>query len=210
MGIAFLFLVGGILIGLRAAPIVMNVATWMRARGSIGVAAMVFCLVMSVISSKCGLAPIIGAFAAGLVLARTEQSLHIERALKPVADLFIPIFFVCLGAAAELTRLSPFTPLGRSTLTLTFLLLGVAIIAKVAAGGSAPGRGFRRIVVGAGMIPRGEVALIFAEMGLSHRLLDSGQYTAIVGVVLGTILITPPLLRSLLKGGSDLQAMSPL
>lgn len=199
LAIALLFLVGGLLIGAKAAPIVMSLAARMRSRGAIGTAAVVFCLLMATAAGKAELAPIVGAFAAGLVLARTEHSLHIERAIKPVADLFIPVFFVCMGAATDLSRVSPFTSVGRSTLLLASLLLIVAVVGKVLGGLTVPCRGLNRWVVGVGMIPRGEVGLIFANLGLAHKILNPAEYAAVVAVVLGTTLLTPPFLRRLLS-----------
>src|SRR6185369_622726 len=102
------------------------------------------------------------------------------------------IFFVSVGAAVDFRSMS-----GR-VLMLGGVLALVGIIGKVAAGFVAWKRGLRRLVIGVGMIPRGEVGLIFAQIGLSSRLLDAGLYSAVALMVVLTTFIAPTLLRRML------------
>jgi Na+:H+ antiporter len=136
---------------------------------------------------------IIGSFAAGLVLARTKRAEEIQREVFDLGQFFIPIFFVSVGAAVNLGALD------RRTIFIGLGLTAIGIVGKVAAGFAAFGRGLNRTVIGVGMIPRGEVGLIFAQIGLSTRLLDAGLYSAVAMMVLLTTLVTPPILRQLLR-----------
>src|SRR5205814_3591654 len=134
----------------------------------------------------------IGSFAAGLVLAQTEKGKEIERQVNDVVSFFVPIFFVAVGAALDIRAVS-----GRF-LAIGVALALVAMIGKFGAGLVAPGRGLRRGVIGVGMFPRGEVSLIFAQIGLASGLLSQGLFGSITIMVVITAFITPILLRRLL------------
>jgi Kef-type K+ transport system membrane component KefB len=115
-----------------------------------------------------------------------------------LAQFFIPIFFVVVGAAVDLRSINPFDPEARQFFLMGLALTVIGIIGKVAAGYVVPGRKLRRIVIGVGMIPRGEVGLIFATIGLSTKLLTPGLYSAVALMVMLTTFMAPPLLRRLL------------
>ncbi len=142
---------------------------------------------------------IIGAFAAGLVLAKTDRGPDIEHEVYDVAQFFIPIFFVSVGAAVDLKTLNPFDPASRQYLVIGLLLTAVAIVGKLCAGYAAFGKSIRKLVVGVGMIPRGEVGLIFAQLGLSTGLLSTGLYSSVALMVMVTTFAAPPVLRVLLE-----------
>ena len=137
------------------------------------------------------LAPIIGAFVAGLALARTRESERIARELKPVGHLFIPVFFLQTGIAADVSSM-----VRPSVLGLAAILLVVAVVSKMVASVGLIGSPGDRILVGLGMLPRGEVGLIFASIGLKEGVLGGDLYAALILVVLLTTLVTPPLLRA--------------
>ena len=156
----------------------------MRVRGSLIVYAIFFCVLLAAAAERSGLAAIIGAFAAGLILAKTERRAHIEEQIKPVADLFVPIFFVAVGMQVEPALLTPFA--GSSAgLPRGLALTSVAIGSKLLAGLGVYQRGVDRWRVGVGMIPRGEVGLIFAGIGKATGTLAEGVYAAIVAMVIG-------------------------
>lgn len=202
--LAVLFLVGAIVIGLRATPILLHWAKKMRTRAGISSVAVIFCLVLATLAETVQLAPIVGAFAAGLILAKTEHKVHFEHKIKSIADIFVPIFFVMMGARMNMQMFNPMTAPGRATLALGGLLFIVAIIGKVVGGLTVPMRIAKRWTIGVGMIPRGEVGLIFASIGLSAKVIDSAMYAAIILVVILTTFITPPLLRSIAaRSGAD-------
>ena len=196
---AILFLVLAIVIGLRAAPVILRVARAMRTRAAVSSAALCFCLALATVASMVHLAPIVGAFAAGLALAGAEHRVHFEERIRSASDLLIPVFFVSMGARIDLRTLNPLEPAGRANLILGLLLLAVAVVGKVAAGFVLPRR-YRRLAVGVGMIPRGEVGLIFAGIGLSSGVINGALYSSILFVVAATTLITPPILRRLWAG----------
>lgn len=194
-GLAFVFLGVAVAVGIRYAHLFSRLVKRMHTRGRLIVASMTFALVLGYLAELLHIAPLVGAFAAGLVLARTEHQAHIGEAVTPVADVFVPIFFVLIGAAVDVSRFNPFDPQNHPVLVLAGGLLAAATFGKLAAGFGATGQGLNRRAIGIGMLPRGEVGLIFAGVGLSHGLIEEGQYAAIVFVIAVTTLLAPPLLK---------------
>ncbi|HLC40362.1 MAG TPA: cation:proton antiporter [Methylomirabilota bacterium] len=197
LGKAIVFLAVAIVLGIRFAPVLVRWVGRMRARGSLIVYAVLFCVFLAVLSELIGLATIIGAFAAGLILAKTERRAHIEEQIKPVADLFVPVFFVTVGMKVIPATLNPLDPDARGGLVLALLLTVVAIVTKLAAGLGVYQRGARRWPVGVGMIPRGEVGLIFAGIGLANGVIEKDFYAALVTMIMVTTFIAPPWLKAL-------------
>ena len=197
---AFVFLAVAILVGLRLAPTLIRWVGGLKARGTLIVYSVVFAVGLAVIADLIGLATIIGAFAAGLVLATTERREHIEERLKPVADLLVPVFFVTVGMKVQPAMLSPFGDDAQFGLAL--LLTLVAVASKLAAGLAVYQRGVRRWAVGVGMVPRGEVGLIFAGAGLAAGVIAQDLYSALVVVVMLTTFVAPPWLKALYAGES--------
>lgn len=196
---AILFLVGAIVIGIPVAPYLLKLTKNLRTRGILTISALLFCLILSYAAYGLHLATIVGAFAAGLVLARTDDLAHIQERIKPIADIFVPIFFVMLGVSVNLSVFNPTNPESRSGLMMMLALVLVAVVMKLFAGFGVLRKGVSRIVVGVGMIPRGEVGLIFASIGLARKIITPGEYAAIVAIVVITTFITPPLLKIVLK-----------
>ena len=196
---AVLFLAGSILIGIIAAPVTLRLVHRMKTRGMLFVFAFSFCLILAYFAKLAGLAPIVGAFAAGLILSRTEHKEHIEEKIRPVADLFVPIFFVMMGVMVDLKTLNPFIASNQQNIIIALNLLAVAIIGKYFSGFSIPWTKVNRSLIGFGMIPRGEVGLIFASYGLTHKLIDKGLYTSVLIMIMMTTFLTPPILKALLK-----------
>jgi Kef-type K+ transport system membrane component KefB len=190
--VAFGFVILAIVIGSQLAPRLIRLIDRIEMRRGLFFSAVVFMLLLAYIANQVGSAIIIGSFAAGLVLARTHRGREIEHEMHDVAQFFIPIFFVVVGAAVDL-----------KTMTREYVLIGlgltvIGVLGKVAAGYVVWTKGLRRTVIGVGMIPRGEVGLIFAQIGLSSRLLTTGLYSAVAVMIMLTTFITPPLLRRLL------------
>lgn len=142
------------------------------------------------------------------MLAKTGRGREIEREVYDVAQFFIPIFFVSVGAAVDLKALNPFSAATRPFFIVGLLLTIVAILGKIAAGYAAFGRPLRKIVIGVGRIPRGEVGLIFATLGLSSGLLSTGLYSSVAMMVMVTTFVAPPALRALLVGAQKEDAES--
>ena len=166
----------------------------LKARGSLLLGALAYTFVFAYLAQLAGLAPIIGAFAAGLLLAKTHQKDLIEDRLKPVADVFIPIFFIMVGSAVDVSVFNPFIKENIAVIILALVLFIIAVIGKLVSGLGAYSLKANKLVIGIGMIPRGEVGLIFASMGLATGVLGSSDYSALTVMVMLTTFIAPPLL----------------
>jgi Na+:H+ antiporter len=195
VGLAVAFLVVATGAGSRLAPPVFaGVQRLARSRGTLMPLALAFTLAVAELASAARLAPIVGAFVAGLSLARTSQAERIRRELTPIGHVFVPVFFLQIGIDARLGEFARPAVLG-----LAGSLFVVAVVGKlVSAAGAirAPGD---KLLLGIGMIPRGEVGLIFASLGRASGLLGQDLYAALLLVVLATTLVAPPLLRARLQ-----------
>jgi len=130
-----------------------------------------------------------------IILAGTKQSKAIGERMKPVADIFTPVFFLSIGAAVDLRAWNPFDPAAREVLMIGGSLFAIAVVGKLASGWAVPWLRFNRWAVGIGMVPRGEVGLIFAQIGLAAGILTSRLFSAILLMVIATTLVAPPLLK---------------
>jgi len=167
-----------------------------RSSNTVVVAAFGLTIALSLLASEAKLAFIIGAFVAGLGIGRSTQHERIAEGLHPLGHVFIPIFFASIGINADLAAM-----VKPDVLALAGCLTVVAIAGKlVSAMGVRRGRA-DRLLIGIGMVPRGEVGLIFASIGLTSGILDDDLYGALLLVVLVTTIITPPLLTARLKKG---------
>jgi Kef-type K+ transport system membrane component KefB/glycine cleavage system regulatory protein len=190
VSIALAFLMLTTLVGVRLVPGLFSLVSRVsRGAGTLVAVGFAFALGVAELANAAKLAPIVGAFIAGLALGRSEAATRVRRELIPVGHLFIPVFFLQIGIDTELGQFTQGHVLGGAA-----ALLVVAVAGKVAAaiGGT---RGADRLLVGLGMIPRGEVGLIFAAIGLRQQVFGVDVYATIILVVLSTTLITPPLLR---------------
>ena len=208
IGKAMVFLVGALSLGLWLSPHVFRVTARLRGRGILLATGLVFCFLLSWLASVIGLAPIVGAFAAGLVLEQghyrqfTEKGEHtLVELVKPIASFLVPVFFVLVGMTVEIAAFA-----NRGVLGLATLLTVAAIVGKQLCALGGLGAPLDRLSIGIGMIPRGEVGLIFANIGLGLAIngvpvIDGGIYSAVVIMVMLTTLVTPPLLQwSLARG----------
>jgi Kef-type K+ transport system membrane component KefB len=192
--LAVAFVVGSIAIGTRGWRRIVPLVRRMRVRGVLLVVAFALALALAWGAAQIGLATIIGAFAAGLIFSETEDLEHIERDVKPLADVLVPIFFVTVGALVDVT-----TFLDPDVVLVAAGLTAIALATKWVAGFAVRDRTLRRSVIGAGMVPRGEVGIIFAGFGLTLGVLPGGVYSALLAMVIVTTLVAPPLLRHLLR-----------
>ncbi len=189
------FLVVAVGVGLQLAPKTFDLINRMRVRGVLLVFAFAFVLVVAALADMAGSAMIVGAFAAGLILSGTNQFNVIEERIKPIADVFTPIFFLSIGAKFDVSLLNPAAPGNLPVLGLGLAFFVIAVVGKIAAGWAVPWQKFNRLSVGIGMIPRGEVGLIFANIGLVTGVLSPPLFGAIILMVFGTTFIAPPLLK---------------
>jgi Kef-type K+ transport system membrane component KefB len=189
------FLIGAIFIGRLTAPFFLWLVKRLRTRGDLLISSLVFAFALALVANVIGSEAILGAFAAGAVLAETDKGEDLKLQLKPVADVFIPIFFVAVGAKTNLGVLNPAIEANREGLIIASVLVIIAILGKVVAGYAAFGGGINRLAVGVGMIPRGEVGLVFAGVGASSGVLSPALDAALIVMVIITTFIAPPLLR---------------
>jgi Kef-type K+ transport system membrane component KefB len=226
---SLLFLVGAVVVGQASAPLLGRLFSSVQAgAGAKLTLALSAALAMAYLAGVVGLAPIVGAFAAGLVLdpvhfrsferpavaravsdslsnadretrIRVRRVLahyshrHVEDLIEPIGHFLIPIFFVLTGMAVSLETLFDL-PVLLVALALTL----VAVLGKLVAGAAA-GPGVKKMVVGLGMVPRGEVGLIFVSIGRGLGVVNDQVFSVIVLVVVFTTLLTPPLLCRLLQ-----------
>ncbi|MGB3615676.1 MAG: cation:proton antiporter [Elainellaceae cyanobacterium] len=198
------FLVGAILLGRLLSPYFVALVDNMNTRGELILSSLIFAFVLAYIASAIHLEAILGAFAAGLILAETEKRKELEEQVVPIADFFVPIFFVVVGAQTDLSVLNPAIPANREALVMAIFLIVIAIIGKVITGFAVFGQGdINRLAIGVGMIPRGEVGLVFAGVGAASGALSESLEAAIIVMVIMTTFIAPPFLRVVFQEKSD-------
>jgi Kef-type K+ transport system membrane component KefB len=197
------FVAVAILLSRTAAPAFDWVVDQLKAPGDVAVAAFVVLSACCFAAQAIGLEAALGAFAAGLILSSSKHTHDIDAAVKPLVALFATVFFVLIGTGMDLSVLNPFDPANREGLVVAAFLLTVAIAGKVAAGWSYISKDkTNRLVVGLGMMPRGEVGLIFLGLGTQAGLLSKPLEAAILLMVIGTTFLAPLLLRLVLGGAA--------
>jgi Kef-type K+ transport system membrane component KefB len=201
VGKAALFLFGALGLGVVLSPHLFALASRLRGRGVLLATALVVCFSFSYAAAAIGLAAIVGAYAAGLVLEdvhfrefaqRGER--HLKDLIEPIASFLVPVFFVLMGLKVDLRAFARPDVLG-----LAALLIVAAIAGKQACALGAVGGGLDRLSIGIGMIPRGEVGLIFASIGTTlmvggQAVVSPAVFSAVVVMVVVTTLVTPPAL----------------
>ncbi len=208
--LAFGFLAGALLLGaVGFQRALFKYASALRGHGMLVATSLVICFGFSYMANAMGLATIVGAFAAGLILEGAHykelgerENHHLEEALAPLSGLLVPIFFVDMGLQVDLesfTRPSVWALAGAMTVA--------AIVGKQVCSLGVREPGLNKLAVGLGMIPRGEVGLIFANEGRKlmfgqHEVIDNSTYAAVIVMVMVTTMVTPPLLKwSMSKDG---------
>src|SRR6476661_4459004 len=193
---ATVFLLGSILLGGVFNKSFSAVVDTLKTRGNIVIPAFIFAFFMEFMGNAINLEAILGAFAAGLVLDESDARNELDELVKPIADLFVPIFFVTVGARADLGVLNPTVPDNRAGLLIATFLIVVAIFGKIVTGWVVFGQpGINRLAIGVGMIPRGEVGLVFAGIGSASGVLDKPLEVSIIIMVILTTFLAPPFLR---------------
>lgn len=193
---AAVFLIGSIVLGRFLSPYFVMLVNRLKTRGQLLIASLIFAFILSYIGAVIQLEAILGAFTAGLVLAETEKQKELEEQVLPIADMLVPIFFVVVGARTDVSVLNPFDPGNREGLIMAAFLVTVAIIGKTVTGLAVFGQpGINRLAIGIGMVPRGEVGLVFAGVGSATGILPKSLEAAIIVMVILTTFVAPPLLR---------------
>ncbi len=199
VGLSFGFLAGAAVLGAIQFPrMLFKGASFLRGHGLLVVTALLICFGFAYLANLVSLAPIVGAFAAGLILEGAhyqdvnERWKHheLEEAVAPLSALLVPIFFVGMGIQVDLSSFAD-----SSVWMLAAGLTIAAIIGKQVCSLGVREKGLNKFAVGLGMIPRGEVGLIFAAEGSKLGAVDGKTYSAIVVMVMITTMVTPPLLK---------------
>jgi len=193
------FLVVTIFAGNYLVKFFIRIIDRMHVRGILVVSAVIFALLLAYAAKMVGTAVIIGSFAAGLLLARTHKAEVIENRLKPIADFFTPLFFVYMGATMNLRTLNPFNPQNLHMLLIFIGIIVIAIVGKLVSGYAVYKEDVRNTAIGIGMVPRGEVGLIFAEVGRRAGIIGDDFFAGIVLMVFITTLMTPSFLKMYMR-----------
>jgi Kef-type K+ transport system membrane component KefB len=200
---ATLFLVLAVVVGRFWSQRAFTYAARLQVSGSLLAMCICFCFVLATLAGLAGLAPIVGAFAAGVVLEEVHYKPFLERGernvqelLFPLTTLVVPVFFVLMGFRVDLRSFASMAVLGFAGLITVAAVVGKQICAL-----GVLERGVDRLVIGVGMIPRGEVGLIFAGLGSTlmlqgHPILSQTTFSALVLMIMLSTFITPPLLKA--------------
>lgn len=205
------FVIGALIIGNMLSPMIFRIGSHMHVKGMLLSIALLICFALAYLANLIGLAPIVGAFAAGLILEKVHYTEYrawagssLEELIEPISTFLVPIFFVRMGMMVDLTTFGH-----ADILLFAAVMTIVAIIGKQACSLAIFDKSTNRIAIGLGMIPRGEVGLIFAGIGAKlmldgHPVISTATFSAVIIMVIITTLVTPPFLKiSMLRGGSN-------
>jgi len=157
---------------------------------------MIIMLGLAALSAAIGLAAIIGAFLAGMVVGESSERHALEEEVAPVAAFFTPFFFGAIGAQIDLVGLANATALALLA-AVTLVAVGTKFLGSFI---GAIGMGVRRrVLIGWGMVPRGEVGIVVAGLGLQMGVVDGSIYSVVVGMAVITTLIVPPVIPALVR-----------
>lgn len=209
IGSATIFLLGSIFLGKFFNNSFVAISDKLQTRGNLVIPALTFAFLMAFLANVIQLEAILGAFAAGLVLDETDKRKELDKQVMPIADILVPIFFVTVGAKADLSVLNPLVPENRAGLIIAAFLIAIAIVGKLVTGWSVFGQDkINRFAIGVGMIPRGEVGLVFAGIGSASGVLDKPLEAAIIIMVILTTFLAPPFLRIAFGQTDDKEELS--
>ncbi|EKQ68392.1 Kef-type K+ transport system, membrane component [Leptolyngbyaceae cyanobacterium JSC-12] len=201
---ASVFLIGSIWLGRLLNPVFVAIVDGLKTRGQLLISALIVAFTLSYVADVIQLEAILGSFAAGLILAETDKRHDLQEQVIPIADMLVPVFFISVGAKTDVSVLNPFIPENREGLIMASFLILVAIVGKVITGFAVFGQpGINRLAIGVGMVPRGEVGLVFAAVGSTSGVLSASLNAAIIVMVILTTFLAPPLLRVVFQQGEE-------
>ena len=194
------FIVIALGVGAYAIPPLFRVLDGIRAKGSLGMFGIAFGMLLAAIALASGTAMIVGAFVGGVILHQTPQRHEIERTTVQIGHFFVPIFFAVAGASIDLAAIA-----SNTALAMGAALVAVGILGKVAAGFAPWNFQGNKLLVGVAMVPRGEVGLIFAQMGLATGAITPELFGAIMLMVVVTTFVAPPMLGAVIRRDKTLE-----
>ena len=193
---AFAFIAAGIFLGPYVVEIVISFSKWSKGKAMLLVLAFSYFLMLAYAAKAIGLDMIIGAYAAGVAFARHPERYQVEQDLKPLTELLTPLFFVLLGASMQFSDLNPLTETGRGAWGFVAVLFMVAAVGKLFSPFWIRKNRINKWAVGSGMMPRGEVGFVFAQVGLTAKIFSPQLFSSIVVVLIATTILGPVLLRA--------------
>ena len=195
--LAFGFLIATVLIGKLLIPLLARATASIDLPGTPTILALMIAFGLGWLADRVGSAVIIGVFAAGILLVGSPKYHEVEIGITRLGHFFVPLFFVVVGASVDVSALNPLDADNYKTLLIALVLTIVAVFGKFASGYAPFWFKGNKKIIGAAMIPRGEVGLIFAKMGLNLGVFDKGLFAAVTLVVMITTFVAPPLLNYL-------------
>lgn len=192
---AVIFVGGSLLLSKYFAPRFDTFIDRLKVPASLLYAAVIFLFLLSWAAAALRLETVLGAFAAGLILSGSKRQHEIETQIQPLVTLFATLFFVKIGTEIDLSILNPLDPANRTGLLIAIFLILAAIAGKVASGFTVSGSQLNQLAIGVGMIPRGEVGLVFVGLGTATGVLTKPVEAALILMVITTTLLSPILLR---------------
>lgn len=199
---AIAFIAGGVFLGPWLVELFMRVSKWSGNSSMLLVLAVAYLTAMAWTAHAIGLAMVIGAYAAGWAFGGHPEHDRLNENLRPIIDLITPLFFILIGASIELEGFNLLEPEGRAMIAAFVLLLGAASIGKLLSPFFVDCGSANRLAIGSGMMPRGEVGLVFAQVGLSVSLFNKVQYSVLTLVIVVTTVMGPVMLRMLWPRGT--------
>ncbi|MBA2872763.1 monovalent cation:proton antiporter-2 (CPA2) family protein [Anoxybacillus calidus] len=192
-----IFFAVAILLAWKVVPIMLRKFAPLRVTETVISAALIVCFSFAYLAEFTGVAAIIGAYIAGVAISFTDYKHEVFEKIETISySIFVPVFFTSIGVAVKFSGVGQYiwVIVALSILAILTKLFGAALGAKLA------GFNWRSSLgVGAGMVSRGEVALIIAGIGLETKLLSNELFTVLVVVVLVTTIVTPPLMKVIFK-----------
>lgn len=192
VGFVFFIIIVGKRLIFRVAPRL----NFIKSKNASFILAILFCLGLSAVASYIDLAAIVGAFMAGMILAELNIEYHFSLKFESLYDFLVPFFFVVMGTQVDLTAFTKFNLIGSALILTAFAIVGKLL----GCGAGALGLGWREaLVAGVGMVPRGEVGMIVASIGLGMGVISSDLYSIVIFMVVVTTLLTPPVLAKMIS-----------
>ena len=193
---ALAFLLVSVVIGRKLSPTIFKFFKKLPSPGTFVTGSFLFAIVFGAAAHFVGLHPIVGAFAGGVVAGESDMTKRIREEMRPLNYILVPIFFVYTGSEIDISLLTT-----RSVFFYGVVISVLAFIGKYVSALGALGKGMNTSLIGIGMVPRGEVGLIFVAVATStfSEIIGPGIIAAIVWMVINTTIIAPILLSRILK-----------
>ncbi|MDR0985234.1 MAG: cation:proton antiporter [Endomicrobium sp.] len=199
LGYIILFISLSIILGLLILPVLFKFILNTKQHSDVSNLGIALCFVCSALAIKCKLTPIIGAFIIGIVLSNMNHTIKLKNKVEALYEFFGPIFFVLMGTKINLGIFNPFIVENLNRILMIIIIFIISIIGKIISGFVVMKKKLNQMLIGISMIPRGEVGLIFAQIGVNNNILNIEKYSIFSTVIMLTTLITPILLKSCLS-----------